>query len=31
MRELIGAAGTSEEELVEDFKKLRRQERLKKG
>ena len=30
MQELIKAAGTSEEELMEDFKKLRRESRLKK-
>lgn len=29
--ELIAAAGTSEEELVADFKQLRRAERAKKG
>lgn len=31
MQELIAAAGTSEEELMEDFKKLRRERRLKKN
>lgn len=31
MQELIAAAGTSEEELMEDFKKLRREERAIKG
>jgi antitoxin (DNA-binding transcriptional repressor) of toxin-antitoxin stability system len=30
MQELIKAAGTSEEELMEDFKQLRRESRLKK-
>lgn len=30
MQELIAAAGTNEEELMEDFKKLRRDERTKK-
>ena len=28
MQELIAAAGTTEEELVEDFKKLRRERRM---
>lgn len=31
MQELIAAAGTSEEELMADFKELRRAERAKKG
>ena len=31
MQELIAAAGTSEEELMEDFKKLRRQRRTQKS
>lgn len=31
MQELIAAAGTSEEELLADFKKLRRERRAKKG
>ena len=31
MQALIAAAGTSEEELVEDFKKLRREERMRKS
>ncbi|MCX6596411.1 MAG: hypothetical protein NTV70_08590 [Acidobacteria bacterium] len=31
MRELIAAAGTSEEELVADFKALRRQRRILKS
>ena len=30
MQELIAAAGTSEEELMEDFKKLRRERRIQK-
>jgi len=30
MQELIAAAGTSEEELMEDFKKLRREHRMQK-
>ncbi len=30
MQELIAAAGTSEDELVTDFKKLRRERRTKK-
>jgi len=30
MQKLIAAAGTTEDELVEDFKKLRRQRRVKK-
>ena len=30
MRELIAAAGTTEEELVEDFKRLRRKRRIDK-
>jgi hypothetical protein len=30
MQELIAAAGTSEEELMEDFKRLRREERMRK-
>jgi hypothetical protein len=30
MQELIAAAGTSEEELMEDFKKLRREKRMQK-
>jgi antitoxin (DNA-binding transcriptional repressor) of toxin-antitoxin stability system len=30
MQELIKAAGTSEEELMEDFKQLRRERRMKK-
>ena len=30
MRELIAAAGTTEEELLEDFKKLRRERRMQK-
>jgi hypothetical protein len=30
MQELIEAAGTSEEELMEDFKRLRREERMQK-
>ena len=31
MQELIAAAGTTEEELMEDFKKLRRERRMQKG
>jgi antitoxin (DNA-binding transcriptional repressor) of toxin-antitoxin stability system len=31
MQELIAAAGTSEEEIMEDFKKLRRERRKQKG
>ena len=31
MRELIAASGTTEEELMEDFKKLRRQRRMQKS
>ena len=31
MQELIAAAGTSEEELMEDFKRLRRERRMSKG
>jgi antitoxin (DNA-binding transcriptional repressor) of toxin-antitoxin stability system len=31
MQELIAAAGTSEEEIMEDFKKLRRERRMQKG
>jgi len=31
MQKLIAAAGTTEDELVEDFKKLRRQRRMQKG
>ena len=31
MQELIAAAGTSEEELMEDFKKLRRERRMQKS
>jgi hypothetical protein len=31
MQELIAAAGTSEEELMEDFKRLRRERRTSKG
>ena len=31
MQELIAAAGTTEEELMEDFKKLRRESRKKNG
>jgi antitoxin (DNA-binding transcriptional repressor) of toxin-antitoxin stability system len=31
MRELIAAAGTTEDELLADFKKLRRERRLKKS
>lgn len=31
MQELIAAAGTSEEELVADFKKLRRERRMRKN
>jgi hypothetical protein len=30
MQELIAAAGTTEEELLEDFKKLRRERRMQK-
>jgi len=30
MQELIAAAGTTEDELVEDFKRLRRENRLQK-
>ena len=30
MQELIAAAGTTEEELMEDFKKLRRERRMQK-
>ena len=30
MQELIAAAGTTEEELVDDFKKLRRERRMQK-
>ena len=30
MQELIAAAGTSEDEVVEEFKRLRRERRLKK-
>jgi len=31
MQELIAAAGTSEHELMEDFKKLRRERRMQKS
>ena len=31
MQELIAAAGTSEDELMEDFKKLRRERRMQKS
>jgi hypothetical protein len=31
MQELIAAAGTNEEELMEDFKRLRRGDRMRKG
>ncbi len=31
MQELIAAAGTSEDEILSDFKKLRRVRRVKKG
>jgi len=31
MQELIAAAGTSEEELMDDFKKLRRERRMQKS
>jgi len=31
MQELIAAAGTTEDEIVEDFKKSRRQRRIKKS
>lgn len=31
LQELIAAAGTSEEELMEDFKKLRREHRMQKS
>ena len=31
MQELIAAAGTSEEQIVADFKKLRRERRLRKS
>jgi len=31
MQELIAAAGTSEEELMEDFKRLRRERRMRKS
>jgi hypothetical protein len=31
MQELIAAAGTSEEELMDDFKKLRRERRVQKS
>lgn len=31
MRELIAAAGTSEDELIEDFKNLRRERRMQKS
>ena len=31
MQELIAAAGTSEEDLMEDFKKLRREHRMQKS
>jgi len=31
MQELIAAAGTSENEILADFKKLRRERRMKKG
>ena len=31
MQELIAAAGTTEEELMEDFKKLRRESRMQKS
>src|SRR5258708_7121655 len=31
MQELIAAAGTSEEELMEDFKRLRRERRMQKS
>lgn len=31
MQELIAAAGTTEEELVADFKKARRERRMRKG
>jgi hypothetical protein len=31
MQELIAAAGTTEDELVEDFRKLRRERRMKKS
>jgi hypothetical protein len=31
MQELIAAAGTSEEEIMEDFKKLRRERHKQKG
>lgn len=30
MQELIAAAGTTEEELMEDFEKLRREHRMQK-
>jgi hypothetical protein len=31
MQELIASAGTTEDELVEDFKQLRREKRMPKG
>jgi len=31
MQELIAAAGTTKEEIMEDFKKLRRERRMQKG
>jgi len=31
MQELIAAAGTSEDEIVADFKKLRRERRMRKS
>jgi len=31
MRELIAAAGTTEDEIVSDFKKVRRERRTQKG
>jgi antitoxin (DNA-binding transcriptional repressor) of toxin-antitoxin stability system len=31
MQELIAAAGTTEEEIMEDLKKLRRERRMQKG
>lgn len=31
VRELIAAAGTSEDEIMEDFKRVRRERRMRKG
>ena len=31
MQELIAAAGTTEEEVMEDFKKVRRERRMQKS